>query len=85
MLLGTPTAESSKLIGLTVTEGDPAWAGALAGVGLKLPVFHITEPEIKRQVDPELYAEEVGLSEMALEVEEIAKALKEIREPLPSI
>ena len=47
VLLGTPNAESSKLYGLTVTEGDPSWAGVLAGVSLELPVYHITEPEIK--------------------------------------
>ena len=66
MLLGTPNAESSRLYGLTVTEGDPAWAGVLAGVSLELPVFHIVEPEIKSQVDPELYQEQVGLAEMVL-------------------
>jgi glycine reductase len=80
VLLGTPTAESSKLFGLTVTEGDPAWAGALAGVSLKLPVFHITEPEIKAQVEPDIYAGEIGLSEMVVEVDEISKALQEVRE-----
>ena len=29
VVLGTPTAESSRLYALTVTEGDPSWAGAL--------------------------------------------------------
>ena len=80
VLLGTTTAESSKVFGLTLTEGDPAWAGVLAGVSLKLPVFHITEREIKEQVDPEIYANEVGLSEMVVDVEEISKAMREVRE-----
>jgi betaine reductase len=79
VLLGTPTAESSKLIGLTMTEGDPAWAGALAGISLRLPVFHITEPEMKNQIDPEIYAAEIGLTEMAIEVDEIRKAMHEVR------
>ena len=47
VLQGTPNVESSKLYGLTVTEGDPSWAGVLAGISLELPVFHIVEPEIK--------------------------------------
>ena len=34
VLLGTPNAESSRLYAMTVTEGDPSWAGALAGVAL---------------------------------------------------
>jgi glycine/sarcosine/betaine reductase complex component A len=79
VLLGTTTAESSKVFGLTLTEGDPAWAGVLAGVSLNLPVFHITEAEIKQQVDPEIYASEVGLSEMVVDVDEISKAMREVR------
>ena len=34
VLLGTPNAESSRLYAMTVTEGDPSWAGALAGVAI---------------------------------------------------
>lgn len=82
VLLGTPTAESSKLFGVTLTEGDPTWAGVLAGVSLKLPVFHITEPEVKEQVDPETYANEVGLIEMAVETDAIATAMREVRSGL---
>jgi len=42
VLIGTPNPESSELVAMTLTEGDPTWAGALAGVRLGLPVFHIT-------------------------------------------
>ncbi len=79
VLLGTPNAESSRLYGLTVTEGDPAWAGVLAGVRLDLPVYHIAEPEIKSQVNPEVYQDQVGLAEMVLDTEEIVEALQKIR------
>ena len=79
VILGTPNAESSKLYGLTVTEGDPAWAGVLAGANLNLPVYHITEPEIKAQIDPAIYQEQVGLTEMALDTGEIFEALHEDR------
>ena len=78
-ILGTPNAESSKLYGLTVTEGDPAWAGVLAGANLNLPVYHITEPEIKAQIDPAIYQEQVGLTEMVLDTGEIFEALHEVR------
>ncbi len=54
----------------------------LAGVSLKLPVFHITEPEIKQQVDSEIYANEVGLVEMAVETDAIATAMREVRSGL---
>ena len=79
VILGTPNAESSKLYGLTVTEGDPAWAGVLAGANLNLPVYHITEPEIKAQIDPVIYQEQVGLTEMVLDTGEIFEALHEVR------
>ena len=79
VILGTPNAESSKLYGLTVTEGDTAWAGVLAGANLNLPVYHITEPEIKAQIDPAIYQEQVGLTEMVLDTGEIFEALHEVR------
>lgn len=79
VVLGTPTADSSKLFAITVTEGDPTWAGPLAGEALGLPVFHITEPEIKKQVDESLYEEEVGMVEMVLETDEIIEAVKQVR------
>ena len=79
VLLGTPNAESSRLYALTVTEGDPAWAGALAGVNLNLPVYHITEEAVKAQIAPDTYEEHVALMEVVLDVESIAKAVQEVR------
>jgi betaine reductase len=79
VLLGTPNAESSRLYALTVTEGDPSWAGALAGTALGLPVYHVTEEAVKSQVAPEVYEEHVTLMEMVLEVGDIAQALQEVR------
>ena len=79
VLLGTPNAESSKLYGLTVTEGDPSWAGVLAGVRLGLPVYHIMEPEIKSQVDSQVYEEQVGLTELVLDTDEIIESLQRVR------
>jgi glycine/sarcosine/betaine reductase complex component A len=79
VLLGTPNAESSRLYALTVTEGDPSWAGALAGVTLNLPVYHITEESVKAQIAPETYEEHVALMEVVLDVEAIAKAVQDVR------
>ncbi len=80
VLLGTPNAESSKLYGVTVTQGDPAWAGVLAGVRLELPVYHIMEPEIKLQVDSRVYEQQVGLTEMVLDTEEIIEIMQQVRD-----
>ena len=79
VLLGTPNAESSRLYALTVTEGDPSWAGALGGVGLGLPVYHILAEVVKKQVATETYKEHVALMEVVLEVDDIAKSVQEVR------
>jgi betaine reductase len=79
VLLGTPTAESSRLYALTVTEGDPSWAGALAGANLGLSVFHVTEEDVKAQIAPKVYEEHVALMEMALDVDEIRQAVQDVR------
>jgi hypothetical protein len=81
VILGTPTADSSKLYALTVTEGDPTWAGPLAGEALGLAVYHILEPEIKAAVDTNVYEAEVGVAEMVLEeAEAIVNVVREVRE-----
>jgi hypothetical protein len=64
---------------LTVKEGDPSWAGALAGAQLGLPVYHVTEPEVKAEVAPEVYDEHVALMAMVLDVDDIIDAVREVR------
>ena len=80
VLLGQPDANSAGLFAETVTRGDPSWAGSLAGVPLGLPVYHVLEPEIKEQVDGDLYDEHVGLMELSADVEEIIKWVSMYRE-----
>ena len=79
VLLGTPNPESSELVATTLTEGDPTWAGVLAGVRLELPVFHITEECIKALVPPEVYESQVGLAEIALDTAAIGEVVQRVR------
>jgi betaine reductase len=79
VLLGTPNAESSRLYALTVKEGDPAWAGALAGTQLGLAAYHITEPEVKAAIPAEVYDEHVALMAMVLDVDDIVTAVRDVR------
>ena len=79
MILGSPDADSAELYAETVMNGDPSWAGPLAGVALGLPVFHIMEPEIKAQIDPAVYKEHLALMEIALDVKKIAQSLNKVR------
>jgi glycine/sarcosine/betaine reductase complex component A len=41
---------------------------------LGLPVVHILEEDVKEQVDPAVYEEQVGLLEMTLDVEQVRVA-----------
>lgn len=79
VIIGAPDANSSELYAETLINGDPSWAGPLAGVKLELPVYHIMEPEIVSQVDPVIYKEHLELMEIALDVEKIAEGLNRAR------
>jgi len=78
VLLGTPTEDASRLYAMTVTTGDPSWAGALAGVALDLPVYHVTEETVKADIAPADYDEHLAL--MAMDVDAIGEAVRSVRE-----
>ena len=79
VILGAPDADSAELYAETLINGDPSWAGPLAGVALGLPVFHIMEPEIKAQIEPSVYKKHLELMEIALDIEKIAQGLDRVR------
>ena len=62
-----------------MTEGDPSWAGTLAGIPLGLPVYHVTEEAVKTQIPSDVYEEHVALMEMVLEVDDINQAMQDVR------
>jgi glycine reductase len=74
VVLGAADLEALEVAAETVTLGDPAYVGPLAGVQLGLPVVHILEEDVKEQVDPSIYDEQVGLLEMTLDVAQIQRA-----------
>jgi glycine/sarcosine/betaine reductase complex component A len=76
VVLGAADLESLEVAAETVTVGDPAYVGSLAGVQLGLPVVHILEEGVKQQVDPAVYDEQVGLLEMTLDVDQVREAAK---------
>jgi hypothetical protein len=63
-----------------VTEGDPTYAGPLAGVSLGLRVFHILEATVKASAQPDVYEAQVGLMEGVLEADEIIEAVRKVRD-----
>ena len=79
VVLGSPDPESAELAAETVVNGDPTFAGPLAGVSLGLPVYHILEPEVRAAVDPKVYRDAVGLMEAVLPAGEISAVVRRIR------
>jgi betaine reductase len=79
VVLGAVDVEALEVAGETVTRGDPAFVGPLAGVQLGLPVFHIVEDEIRRQVDPSIYEQEVGFLELTLDFSAVPETMQRIR------
>lgn len=82
VLLGAPDKAAAEIFALTLTEGDPTYAGPLAGVALGLPVFHILEPEVRAQVAPEVYEQQVGIMEMVLDADGIVPVVQSVRSRL---
>ena len=80
VLLGAAEGEASGLAAETVTNGDPTYAGPLTGVQLGLTVYHVCEPEVKAEFDPQVYEDQVGMMEMVLDVDDIVSEMSAIRE-----
>ena len=79
VVLGAADPEALEVAAETVTAGDPSYVGPLAGVSLGLPVLHIFEDEVKEQVDPAVYEEQVGLLELALDTEAVKETMRRTR------
>jgi len=87
VVLGASDLEGALISAETVTDGDPSFSGPLAGVSLKLPVYHILEPEIRDVTPNDVYEENVGIWTLALEpgrIEKIGEEFKASRQKLHS-
>jgi glycine/sarcosine/betaine reductase complex component A len=87
VVLGASDLDGALISAETVTDGDPSFSGPLAGVSLKLPVYHILEPEMKAATPEAVYEENVGIWMLAMEperIEKIGEEFKAIRQKLQS-
>ena len=82
VVLGAAEGEAAGLAAETVTAGDPTFAGPLTGVQLGLTTYHVCEPELKKEFDPAVYDEQVGMMEMVLDVDDIVSEMQAIRDQL---
>ena len=83
VILGAPDPESAEIAAETLVLGDPTYAGALAEVQLGLSVYHVLEDELRSQIPDDVFEEQVGVMADVLEGEEIAAAVKGMREQAP--
>ena len=79
VVLGAADLEAIEVAAETLTAGDPAYVGPLAGVPLGLPVLHILDEAVKEQVDPGVYEDQVGLLEMSLDTDAVRDAMRKLR------
>ena len=80
VVLGASDAEGSGIYAETVTAGDPTFAGPLAGVSLGLPVYHILDPLLKAEADPQAWEDQISMMEMVMDGEKLSSAVAEMRE-----
>jgi glycine reductase len=78
-VLGANSAAAVEMTAMTIKSGDPSYAGPLAGVALGIPSYHILEPEIVEQIDPAVYEQELALSALAMDVDEVIAPMKSVR------
>ncbi len=79
VVFGAANMELAELAARTLTSGDPSYTGPLAGVSLRLPVYHILEPEVKQAIPAEVYEKQAEFMEMVVDTEEITIKFKEMR------
>ena len=80
VVLGSSDAEGAEIYAETVANGDPTFAGPLAGVQLGLAVYDIFEDEIRSEADEAAWEENISMMEMVLDTDGLCEAVKSMRE-----
>ena len=80
VVLGSSDAEGAEIYAETVANGDPTFAGPLAGVQLGLAVYDIFEDEIRNEADETAWEENISMMEMVLDTDGLCAAVKSMRE-----
>lgn len=79
VILGSSDAEGAEIYAETVSNGDPTYAGPLAGVSLGLPVYHVFEQDVRDECDPAEWEAQISMMEMVLDPEKLSEAVSGIR------
>ncbi len=81
VVLGLNQVKNLQMMAQTFRDGDPSYAGPLAGVALGLSCYHIFE--LKEEIPQEVWQAEMAMHELELEDEqqkEICQSLATIRQ-----
>ena len=79
VLLGSPDPESASIAAETVIEGDPSYAGALAGAQLGLLTYHVLEEEVHADIPDDIWEAQIGVMADVLEADQLAETVAEFR------
>ena len=79
VILGAPDPESAEIAAETVIEGDPSYAGPLAGAQLGLAVYHVLEDDIRSVIPDDVWEDQIGVMADVLEAEAIAEVVAGMR------
>jgi betaine reductase len=79
VLLGAPDPEAAEISAETVIQGDPAYAGALAGAQLGLDVYHVLDDAVKADVPEDVWEDQIGLMADVLDAEALSAAVRSMR------
>lgn len=82
VILGNSETSGVEVFAETVTQGDPSYAGPLAGVSLKIPVYHVLEEDVMAVVPEAIREDKLQLSALVIDVEPMRQALQAAREKL---
>jgi betaine reductase len=82
VVLGNGEANGVEVFAETVTQGDPSYAGPLAGVALKIPVYHVLEEDVMAQIPANLREEKLQLSALVIDIEPMHQVLEASRQKL---
>jgi len=82
VVLGNGEANGVEVFAETVTQGDPSYAGPLAGVALKIPVYHVLEAEVLADVPDQLREAKLQLSALVIDVEPMHAVLQASRDKM---
>ena len=81
VIFGINQPSTLQIMTRTFSNGDPSYAGPLAGIALGLPCYHLLE--LKEQIPGEVWEAEMAMYELEIEEEEqvtIIQTMKDARQ-----